>query len=189
MRDCALSGVCLVFYIIWVLYFAYLEPDFSMLRISDSFSPTTVYVSVMLQTPQKRHSKHTDFALVPVHHQWSLERVPIRLEPPQCVSLIASSADDFASGTGSSEILQDALQLVAGGGCFCNLELEFVPLGLVVLLVGAGLILGGMGNRLCVGLLDQGKDACGGLAGGLVEERHDILRAVLQHQSVRALRT
>jgi hypothetical protein len=135
MRDCALSGVCLVFYIIWVLYFAYLEPDFSMLRISDSFSPTTVYVSVMLQTPQKRHSKHTDFALVPVHHQWSLERVPIRLEPPQCVSLIASSADDFASGTGSSEILQDALQLVAGGGCFCNLELEFVPLGLVVLLV------------------------------------------------------
>ena len=45
--------------------------------------------------------------------------------------------------------------------------------------VRAGLVLGGVRDRLCVGLLEEGEDAGGGLTRGFVEEGDDVLRAVL----------
>lgn len=45
--------------------------------------------------------------------------------------------------------------------------------------MGTGLVFGGMGNRLRIGLLEKREYAGGGLIGGLVEESHDVLCAVL----------
>jgi hypothetical protein len=43
----------------------------------------------------------------------------------------------------------------------------------------AGLVFGCMGYSSSVLLFEEGEDACRGLAGRLVEERYDVLRAVL----------
>ena len=118
-------------------------------------------------------------ALIPVHNQRSLESVRIRLQPPQCISLVLCALNDPPYRARSTKVLHDALQLVCCRRLFCHLELELGSLGLVLRVVGACLVLGSSGNGLGVCLLEDCVCTQGGLAGGLVEEGHDVLHAML----------
>lgn len=131
------------------------------------------------QSPAHVRSALTGLALVPVHDQWPLERVPIRLQSPERICLILCSLDNPADSARPAQIVQNVLQLVSSGRFLGYIKLEFSTLGLVVRIVGAGLIFGGSRDGVRVSLLKDGVRTYGGLAGGLVEEGHNILHAVL----------
>lgn len=164
------------------LYFFSAEMFLSRLRISDSLSLVTAKISK--NSVNVQHNALTGLALVPVHDQWSMEYVAVCLQSPDSICLVLCSLNNLANGAWSAQVLQDALELVCGWWFLCYVELELCALCLVVCVVGTSLVFGGGRDRVRIGLLENSVCAQGRLAGGLVEERDDVLHAMLEGVNV-----